>query len=73
MSFKKKINFFLKLLKTFMSFTINNKLSFIDNFQFLIFSLDSLVKNLSKDDLKYLNQEFDKTKLDLVKQRRFYP
>ena len=56
-----------------MSFTINNKLSFIDSFQFLIFSLDSLVKNLSKDDLKYLNQEFDKTKLDLVKQRRFYP
>ena len=73
MSFKKKINFFLKLLKTFMSFTINNKLSFIDSFQFLIFSIDSLVKNLSKDDLKYLNQEFDKTKLDLVKQRRFYP
>ena len=73
MSFKKKINFFLKLLKTFMSFTINNKLSFIDSFQFLIFFLDSLVKNLSKDDLKYLNQEFDKTKLDLVKQRRFYP
>ena len=59
-------------LKTYMSFTINNKLSFIDSFQFLIFSLDSLVKNLSKDDLKYLNQEFDKTKLDLVKQRRFY-
>ena len=50
-----------------MSFTINNKLRFIDSFQFIIFSLDSLVKNLSKDDLKYLSQEFDKNKLDLVK------
>ena len=37
-----------------MNFTIINKLSFIDSFQFLISSLDSLVKNLSKDDLKYL-------------------
>ena len=56
-----------------MSFTINNKLRFIDSFQFLIFPLDSLVKNLSKNDLKYLSQEFDKNKLDLVKQRGFYP
>ena len=34
-----------------MSFTINNKLSFIDSFQFLNSSLYSLVKNLNKDDL----------------------
>ena len=50
-----------------MSFTINNKLSFIDNFQFLSSSLDSLVKNLIKDDFKYLTQEFA-----LVKQKGFY-
>ena len=31
-----------------MSFTINNKLFFIDSFQFLGSSLDSLVKNLIK-------------------------
>ena len=42
-------------LKTYMSFTINNKLSFIDSFQFLNSSLDSLVKNLNKDDFKYLS------------------
>ena len=42
-----------------MSFTINNKLSFIDSFQFLSSSLDRLVKNLNKDDFKYLSQEFD--------------
>ena len=32
-------------LKKYMSFTINNKLSFIDRFQFLSFFLDGLVKN----------------------------
>ena len=56
-----------------MSFTANNKLSFIDSFQFLSSSLDSLVKNLSRDDLKYLSQEFDNNILDLVKQKGFYP
>ena len=38
-------------LEKYMSFTINNKLTFIDSFQFLNFSLHSLVKNLGKDDL----------------------
>ena len=56
-----------------MSFSINNKFSFIDSFQFLSFSLDGIVKNLSKDDFKYLSQEFDNNLLDLVKQRGFYP
>ena len=41
----------------YMSFIINNKLRFINSFQFLSSSLDSLVKNLNKDDFKYLNQE----------------
>ena len=50
-----------------MRFTINDKLKFIDSFQFLNSSLDSLVKNLNKDDFKYLSQEIDKKKLDLVK------
>ena len=57
--------FYLKIrvlpneLEKYMSFTINNKLSFIDSFQFLSSSLHSLVKNLNKDDFKYLSQEFD--------------
>ena len=42
-----------------MSFSINNKLSFIDSFRFLSSPLDSLVKNLNKDDFKYFSQEFD--------------
>ena len=57
----------------YMSFTINNKLRFIDSFQFLSSSLDSLVKNLSKDNFNYLYQEFDNNALDLVEQIGFYP
>ena len=56
-----------------MTFTINKKLSFIDSFQFLSFSIDTLVTNLNKDDFKYLSQEFDNKVLDLVKQKGFYP
>ena len=56
-----------------MSFTINNKLSFIDNFQFLSSSISSLLKKLRQDELKYLNQEFDNNVLDLIKQEGFYP
>ena len=44
-------------LEKYMSFIINNKLKFINSFQFLSSPLDSLVKNLNKDDFKYLNQE----------------
>ena len=32
---------------------MNNKLSLIDRFQFLSSSLDSLAKNISKDDFEY--------------------
>ena len=56
-----------------MSFSINNKLSFIDSFQFLNSSLDSLVKNLGKYDCKSLSEELDNNELDLVKQKGFYP
>ena len=54
-----KINFILNGLEKYMSFGINNELSFIDSFQFLSSPLDSLVKNLGKDDFKYLSQECD--------------
>ena len=72
--FNLKINVTPKGLEKYMNFTVNNKLSFIDSFlQFLSSSLDSLVKNLSKEDFKYLSQEFDNNVLDLVKQKGFYP
>ena len=54
-----------------MSFSINNKLSFIDSYRFLSSTLNSLVKNLTKDDFKYMSREFDNNVLDLVKQKQF--
>ena len=56
-----------------MGFSINDKLSFIDSFQFLRSSLDSLVKNANKDDFKFYSQEFDNNISDLAKQKGFYP
>ena len=56
-----------------MSFIINNKLNCIDSLQFLSSSIDSFIKNLNKDDFKYLRQEFDNNVLDLVEQKGFYP
>ena len=44
--FNLKINALPNGLEKYMSFTINNKLSFIDSFQFLSSSLDSLVEFL---------------------------
>ena len=67
--FNLKINVITNGLEKYMSFSINNKLSIIDSFQFLGSSLDSLFKNLGKDDFKYLSQEFDNNVLDLVKQK----
>ena len=64
--FNLKINVLPNGLEKYMSFSINNKLSFIDSFRFLSSSLDSLVKNLAKDDFKYLSQEFHNNVLDLV-------
>ena len=71
--FNLKINFIPNGLAKYRSFPINNNLFSIDSFQFLDSSLDSLVKNLGKNDLKYLSQEIDNNVLDLVKQKGFYP
>ena len=68
-----KINVVPNGLEKYMSLTINNKLRFIDNFQFLSSLFDSLVKNLNKEDFKYLSREFDNNVLDLVKQKGFHP
>ena len=46
--FNFKINVIPNGLEKHMRFNINNKLIFIDSFQFLISSLDSLVKHLGK-------------------------
>ena len=55
-----------------MSFYINNKLIFINSFEFLNSSLDSLVKKLDTYYFKYLRQELDSSVLDLIRQKGFY-
>ena len=54
-----------------MSFSINNKLSFIDSFRFPNSSLNSLMKNLAKDGFENLSQEIDNNVLNMVKQKDF--
>ena len=56
-----------------MGFNVNNKLVFIDSFQLLSSSLESLVKSLGKNNFKYLSLKFDSDILDLVKQKGSYP
>ena len=41
--------------------------------QFINLSLDSLVKNLSDNDFKYLSEEFSGEVLELVKEKGVYP
>ena len=43
-------------LEKYMAFTVNKNLGFIDSIQFINSSLDSLVKNLSGNDFKYLSE-----------------
>ena len=71
--FNLKINFIPNGLENYISFSINNKLSFIASFQFLSSSLDNLVKDFNKNDFKYLSEVFNNNGLDLVKQKGFYP
>ena len=60
-------------LEKYMTFTINRNLVFIDSMQFMNYSLDSLVKNLSDNDFKYLSEELSGEFLELVKQKGVYP
>ena len=66
--FNLKINVIPNVLEKYMSFSVNNKLNFNDSLQRLSSSLDRLVKNLAKDDFKYLSQKINNNVLDLDKQ-----
>ena len=60
-------------LEKCMAFTINKNLVFIDSMQFMNSSLDSLVKNLSDNNFKYLSEKFSGELLELVKEKGVYP
>ena len=67
-----KINFIPNGLEKYMNFNINDKLIFIDSFQFLSSLFDTLVRNLSKNDFIYFIQDFDSNVLVIAKQKGFY-
>ena len=71
--FDVKVNVIPNGLEKYMSFKINYNLVFFGNMQFMKYSLDAMVKNLSDNDLKYLLQEFICDFLKLVKQKGVYP
>ena len=56
-------------LEKYMAFTTNTNLVFIDSMQFMNSSLNSLVKNLSDNDFRYLSEEFSGELLRLVKKK----
>ena len=56
-----------------MAFTINTNLFLIDSMQFMNFSFDSLVKNLSGDDFQKFSKDFSDDFLKLVKEKGVYP
>ena len=57
-------------LEKYMVFTINKHLVFIDSMNS---NLNTLVKNLTDNDFRYLSEEFSGDFLELVKQKRRYP
>ena len=60
-------------LEKYMAFVLGKNLVFIDSMQFMISSLDKLVKNLSDEDFNYLVEEFGSENLGLLKQKGAYP
>ena len=67
------INAISNNMEKYMAFMLGNNLTFIDSFQFMSSSLDNLVNNLPKDDLKYTSQVFKGKKLNLMLQKGVYP
>ena len=60
-------------MEKYMAFMLGNNLTFINSFQFMGSSLDKLVNNLPKDDLKYTSKVFKGKKLNLLSQKGVYP
>ena len=60
-------------MEKYMAFMLGNNLTFMDSFQFMGSSLDKLVNNLPKDDLKYTSKVFKGKKLNLLSQKGVYP
>ena len=76
--FNKLNKFFRKIevtpnrLQKYMTFFSNKNLVFVDSVQFMNSSLKKLVKNLSKNDFKYLTEEVGSKNFELLKQKGAY-
>ena len=68
-----KINAIPNNMEKYMAFMLGDHFNFIDSFQFMSSSLDKLVSNLPKDDLRYTSKEFTGKKLSLMSQKGVYP
>ena len=66
------INVIPNNMEKYMAFMLGKHLKFIDSFQFMSSSLDKLVSNLSKEDLKYTSEEFTGKELSLMSQKGVY-
>ena len=71
--FNVKISAIPNGLEKYMAFFLNKNLVLIDSMQFMNFSLDKLVKNLSDEDFKCLVKEFGSENLEIIKQKGAYP
>ena len=71
--FNVKVSVIPNGLEKYMTFAINKTLFFNDSMQCMNQKLDSLVKNLSDYDLKYLSEEFSGELLESVKEKEVYP
>ena len=71
--FEKDIKVIPNNLEKYMAFFLGRYLKFIDSFQFMSSSLETLVKNVPLSDLKYTSQEFQDEKLELMKRKGVYP
>ena len=56
-----------------MAFFLNKNFVFIDSMQFMNFSIDKLIKNLSDEDFKDLLEEFGSENLELLQQKDACP
>jgi len=71
--FKKSIGVIPNNMEKYMAFFLDHQLKFIDSFQSMSKSLESLVENISLSDMKYTSQEFQNKTLELMKRKGVYP
>ena len=71
--FDVKVSIIPNGLQKYMAIAINRNSVFIGSMQFMNSSLDSLIKNLSDNDVKYLSEEFSGEVLKLVKEKGLCP